>query len=260
MLLTSLALNWLIGADAFRLDPAALHIDGLAYTAEQEVRDRLGLAGDARPNVFRLRTAAMAGALSTLPTVAAADVGVALPDRIVIRVTEREPVLVWRTPSGAFLADVEGALISAVAAAPTGLPLIDDRRQASQQLAVGDFVDPVDVAAVLRLAAITPAMLGSRASTLELSVDDADGYVLRSPDPPWRAVFGPYTANLRTPEANIDRQVQCLRSLLGQGEERVEVVYLAVADDACGTFRERPTPSARIFQNVGRSPTPAGGA
>jgi hypothetical protein len=267
------AMYWLTTAAAFRIDPQSIRIGGLAYTDEQQVREAVGLAGDGRPNVFRVHAGAMAEALRSLPSVASAEVVVALPDRLEIDIVEREPLIVWRTGSHAFLADIGGALLAEVApagsplpdpassaspspggsAAPaTPLPQVEDLRAASQALAVGARLDAVDMAAARLLLTITAQDVGSLALALQLTIDDEDGYALVSQQPPWRAVFGFYTANLRQPADLVPRQRQCLASILAGGEDRLEVVYLAVAGDSCGTYRDRPTPSALFSQNVGK--------
>jgi hypothetical protein len=101
---------------------------------------------------------------------------------------------------------------------------------------------------VLKLAALTPADVDSAATSFSLFIDDENGFTLGADLPAWRAVFGHYTPNLR-PVDMIDQQVQCLRSLLADREQQVAVIYLAPAEDRCGTFRARPTPGARIFHN-----------
>ena len=85
-----------------------------------------------------------------------------------------------------------------------------------------------------QLLALTPESLGSRASSLQLRVDEYDGYVLSS-DRGWQAVFGHYTPTLQPPTV-VPRQVQCLRWLLAAEERRLERVRLAVSEDGCGTF------------------------
>jgi cell division septal protein FtsQ len=246
-------LYWLTSAEQFRLDPQAIVINGLAGTSEVDVRERLGIAPEARPNVFRLRAAQMADAVRTLPSVASAEVVVALPDRLEVHVVERQPLLVWRVGERAFRADAEGALISAADPAAGGLQVVTDDRAASRELAVGGRLDEVDVQAARLLLTLTPAELGSRSAGLAVTIDDADGYVLVSQAPAWRAIFGFYTANLRRPADLVPRQRQCLASLIAAGEDRLAVAYLAVSADGCGTYREGPTPSALFFQNVGRS-------
>jgi hypothetical protein len=257
------AMYWLTTAAAFRINAQSVRIGGLAYTDEQQVREAVGLAGDGRPNVFRVHAGAMAEALRNLPSVASAEVIVSLPDRLEIDIVERQPLVVWRTESGAFLADISGALLAEVApaglaspdpgssAAPAApLPQVEDLRAASQGLAIGGRLDAVDMAAVRLLLTITPQDVGSRALALQLTVDDEDGYALVSEQPPWRAVFGFYTSNLRRPEDLVPRQRQCLESLITGGEDRLSIAYLAVDGDGCGTYRDRPTPTALFSQNV----------
>jgi hypothetical protein len=261
------AMYWLTTAAAFRIDAQSVRIGGLAYTDEEQVREAVGLAGEGRPNVFRVHAGAMAEALRNLPSVASAEVVVSLPDRLEIDIVERQPLLVWRTGRGAFLSDISGALLADVAparsaspdpgnsAAPTAaapLPQVEDLRAASQALDVGGRLDAVDMAAARLLLTITPHDVGSRALTLQLTVDDEDGYALVSQQPAWRAVFGFYTSNLRRPEDLVPRQRQCLASLIAGGEDRLSIAYLAVDGDSCGTYRDRPTPSALFSQNVGK--------
>lgn len=248
-------LYWLTSAEQFRLDPQAVVISGLAGTSELEVRERLGFTPGARPNVFRLRVAQMADAVRSLPSVASAEVVVALPDRLEVHVVERQPLLVWRVGESAFSTDAEGALISVTDAEAAGLPVVTDDRAASSELAIGGRLDEVDLQAARLLLTLTPADLGSRSVGLAVTVNDADGYALVSQAPPWRAIFGFYTANLRRPADLVPRQRQCLASLIAAGEDRVAVAYLAVSADGCGTYREGPTPSALFSQNVGRSGT-----
>jgi cell division septal protein FtsQ len=250
MLAASLALNWLTAAERFQLDPAKVDVIGVHFTDEQLARAALAQAG-ARPNLFRLSTLSIARAVEALPPVARAELRVALPDRLTIAVVERRPLFVWRAGDESVLVDAEGVAISPADAAGGELPLVTDERSAARPLAVGERLDSIDLAAALKLAALSPAGLDSAASRLSLSVEDEDGFVLVAEAPAWRAVFGHYTPNLR-PVGMIDQQVQCLRSILAQREAQLTVVYLAPAEDRCGTFRARPTPSAHIFQNVGR--------
>ncbi len=67
---TAAGVYWFVSTDRFRLDPDQVHISGLVYTDEPTLRAAIGLAEDARPNVFRLKPAQMAEALRDLPSVA----------------------------------------------------------------------------------------------------------------------------------------------------------------------------------------------
>jgi hypothetical protein len=121
-----------------------------------------------------------------------------------------------------------------MAATDPGLPVVEDSRLPAAPPAIGTFLPATDVAVMRQLLALTPESLGSRASSLQLRVDEYDGYVLSS-DRGWQAVFGHYTPTLQPPTV-VPRQVQCLRWLLAAEEKRLERVRLAVSEDGCGTF------------------------
>lgn len=245
VLLSAIGVYWLVNAGTFRLNPGSVELRGLRHTTPEVARLTMGLAEGATPNLFRLRTTDMERALADLPAVARAEVSAVLPDRLVVQVTERQPLFVLRTPAGSFLVDPAGVLLIDATAADPGLaslPLVDDwRSDAGRELAVGGVMEPVDLAAVLQLAAVTPELLGSSAGRLTLAITDHDGFVMTTEPTMWRAVFGHYTPTLRRPD-RIAQQVQCLRSLLGEGEANVRTVYLEPVGDRCGTFAGRPSP------------------
>jgi cell division septal protein FtsQ len=245
------SIGWLVTDRRFALDDASVAISGLRYTDAAAVRAAIGLPEGSSPNVFLLHTSDMRRALATLPAVASARVEAILPDRLEVAVTERTPVVAVHTAAGEYLVDSTGAILYELGggqSAGAGLPLVDDERRSSPaDMAVGGTLDQVDLAAILQLAAVTPATVGSVATSLALSIDDTDGYVLTAEPGGWRAVFGQYTANLRSPDL-IARQVQCLRSLLASGESDIVTVYLSPLEDRCGTYVPRATPS----------PTPSG--
>lgn len=252
MLGASLGLNWLAAPERFQLEPARVEIRGLAHTAEDTARAALAL-GDSRPNLFRLRTVPLVHALEALPAVARVEAHVGLPDHLTLVVVERVPVMVWQSGGRRVLVDAAGIAISEATLGEAQLPLVSDGRSAAAPLAPGDQLDSIDLAAALKLAALTPATLDSSAGSLSLAIDDENGFTIVAAAPAaWRAVFGHYTPNLRTVDM-IDAQVQCLRSLLAAREAQMAVIYLAPSEDRCGTFRARPTPRARIFHNGQRS-------
>jgi hypothetical protein len=242
LLATSAALYGLTVRDEFRLDPTRVTIDGAVYTPIDAVTGMLALDTGVRPNVFRLRTVELVDALRELPAVLEADVDAILPDRLAIRLHEREPILVWQWGDDRMLVDVEGVMfarLAPTAAPPSSLPLVKDRRARPTPPSEGERLDPVDFEAVRLLAALTPATLGSRAAALELTVDDVEGFTLDAKPGLWHAVFGFYTPQLRSPEL-IPGQVQCLGALLGPSEPGIRTVVLSPADGRCGTFRLRP--------------------
>ncbi len=104
---------------------------------------------------------------------------------------------------------------------------------------MGRSLDAVDLDAARRLASLVPADVGSEADRLDVVVNDPSGFIVVGQPVGWRAVFGFYTASLRTTEL-IPGQVRLLRSLLIGREQLVERVILASETD--GTYVPRPTP------------------
>ncbi len=242
----SAALYWATTDRTFAVDPGAIPISGGRYTAEADIRAALELPRDRLVNIFRIPTGDIEARIEALPAVRDATVSATLPDRIVVTVTERSPMLVWRTAAGAWLVDRDGLLFGGVerasaadlgtGATGTALPAVDDQRIDSP-MALGSVVPPLELAVVRLLLTVTPDMLRSEAPALYLAMEDEQGFVLRAPGL-WTAVFGPYTPVLRPPDI-IPRQVQCLDALLAGRESEVSRVTLALSDDRCGTFRER---------------------
>jgi hypothetical protein len=249
MLAASALLNWLTAPDNFRLDPAQIRVEGLRYTPIVDVVSLMEPEIADRPNMFRLPAQALARRIDALPAVASVEVRASLPDTLSVHVREREPVMIWQADGRSWLVDASGALVADASVGTEDLPTVVDRRSQRTPLEVGGQLDSIDLAAALRLAALTPGLLESAASGLSLEVEDEDGWLLIAEPPSWRAAFGHYTTNLRPPTL-IDQQAQCLRSLLADREADLLVIFLAPSPDGCGTFRARPTPDARIFQNV----------
>jgi hypothetical protein len=189
-------------------------------------------------NVFRYDSAAAAARVAALPTVRRASVRVALPDLVVATIEERVPVVVWSIgdEAGGFLVDDSGLAFAHAASPPAGLPRVADRRAAGARLAVGDRLAAVDLTAARTLLSITPAMLGTAAAGLAVSVTDADGFEMTTRPASWVAVFGPYGDVTRSPDL-VPLQVQCLASLLAAGPEaRVGRVVLSPEGQTCGTY------------------------
>ncbi len=219
-----------------------LELEGARYTSQSAVDSALGLTSTPHPNLFSLDTAKLRRSLLTLPTVTDAQLAVELPDRLVVRIAEPKPILVWATSGARWLVDVDGLLIARAAPgdpATSGLPVFADDRSGDAPMAPGDTLDPTDLAVARRLGALTPLMLGSGASALSFEITESDGFTISSVPKGWLAVFGMYTATLRAPDL-IPSQVQCLSSLLAQvGERKVGTVYLFPEGDRCGTYTTR---------------------
>ena len=195
-------------------------------------------------NLFTLQTGPLEAALRDLPTVESARVTIALPNTLAVAINEREAVMVWKVGERRYLAGSDGELFARLTEeapeAGEGLPVVEDRRASSAGLYVGARLDTVDLDAATRLASLVPADVGSGASELVVWVTDENGFIVRARPASWTAVFGYYTASLRTTEL-IPGQVRLLRSLLYGREPTLEWVILA--SDTDGTYIAKPTPT-----------------
>jgi cell division protein FtsQ len=63
-------------------------------------------------NIFTVEPQAAAERLAALPMVLEATVWPELPDRLVIRITERQPVLIWQIGNDRFLVDTRGVVMA----------------------------------------------------------------------------------------------------------------------------------------------------
>ncbi|MEA2677342.1 MAG: cell division protein FtsQ [Chloroflexota bacterium] len=248
VVLTAGAVFSLVTDSRFALGAAGgstdVELSGLGYTDSGAVMEALGLADAGGNNVFLLHTTDIRRRLLDLPSVADAEVRVVLPNRLVVAITERSPVLRVTRGGATYLLDGDGVVLELRAAnAPPlpELPLIDDRRvELGIPFEIGVRIDPIEAAAMLQIGALTPALIGSAATTIAFSADDTDGFVVSAEPYGWRAVFGFYTPTLRPPSL-IAQQVECLRNLLANGEAGIATIYLAPQGDRCGTYLPRPS-------------------
>jgi hypothetical protein len=224
-----------------------IRLEGGTFTSQEAVEVQLAVPRDA--NLFTLRTEPLETALANLPTVAVAEVTVALPSTLVVRVTEREPILLWRVDERRLLVDIDGRVVGELAAGPAGaaggLPVVVDRRVAARRLEIGSTLDAADLDAARRLASVTPDEVGSAAGELRVAITDEHGFVVTAPGVGWTAIFGFYTPTLRTTDL-IPEQVRLLRSLLAGRETTIDRVVLASATEGTFTLKPgaRPTPTA----------------
>ena len=245
MLACAATTNWMLSDDAFNLDSPTLAGD-MHYTDAQTILLAAGVGEGEHPNVMGLSADEMAREIALIPAVAQVSVTTSLPNHVGISVSERVPVFAVHWSGGTYLVDSSGLVIADVdesKPAELGVPMIEDDRSSAipEQGAAGATVDPIDLAAILQLGAVTPPLVDSTATSLQLSITDDEGFVLTAQPSGWQAIFGQYTPNLR-PTDLIARQVQCLRSLLGAQESDVTTVYLAPLDERCGTYLPSAAP------------------
>ncbi|MGN6359555.1 MAG: cell division protein FtsQ/DivIB [Thermomicrobiales bacterium] len=110
-LLAALALSGVLGylliAGAFSV--RQLDSSGTALTTPAELAVTGGALGQ---NIFAVDPQDVAQRLVGLPAIQHAEVSLALPDRLVVRVVERQPALVWQVGADRFLLDASGMVIA----------------------------------------------------------------------------------------------------------------------------------------------------
>lgn len=206
---------------------------GQHLTEERQIERAVsGLKGAA---LLTLDATALARKLQRLPAVASAKVDARLPGAVRIEIVEKVPTFVWQTSAVRLLGVPDGTLIGQLAlgsdlpAELAALPLIDDQRTDSRSTIVGDRIDPVSLAAALRLSAVAPAALGSLSNEVNVRITDEDGFLLVSTSPAWQADFGFYAApdsgELATLDEQVSAQVAAVRTLFAfQSETEVSWV------------------------------------
>lgn len=86
-----------------------LDLSGAALTTPQQVAAVGGVQGH---NIFTVDTQGIAERLIALPTVREAQVQSALPDRLVVRLVERQPAAIWQAGDTRFLVDQGGFVLA----------------------------------------------------------------------------------------------------------------------------------------------------
>ncbi len=240
VLATGAAIYGAAASPAF--DLRQVNVTGSTYTASSAIEASMGVVPGAHQNLFSFDTARARRALESLPAVSSAQVRVALPDRLIVHVHERQPILAWEVDGTRELIDASGIVVTTEpmsAPLEPGLPVFADDRSSSRALVPGQKLDSTDLAVARLLGAITPGMIAGGVSSLQWTVTDTYGYLLEVTPAHWRAIFGIYTATLRPPSL-IPSQLECLNSLLGTvGATRLEIAYLFPEGGNCGTYVAR---------------------
>ncbi len=236
MILSVLGIWGLAASPAFAY--RELRIDGSDAMLTQRSAIEAAVAGiGGASNVFLIQTDRIAAALDALPAVASADVAVGLPGTLRVHLDERLPVIAWVVGLRRFAVDAAGRLLASYPAdlpGPTAsLVEVVDRRAAAASLDVGARLDPVVLDAATRLGSLRPADVGSVKSRLRIALDDNDGFTVQPLPAGPIAVFGFYTASLRTPDL-IPGQVRLLRSLMVGREATLGRIVLA--SDTGGSY------------------------
>ncbi len=207
------AAAWVVydSASSDRFQVRSVQVLGNVLLSRSEIENVAAVTG---ANVFWVDRGQVAARLRALPLVQSAEVNVALPDAVEVRISERQPAAFWVSGGASYLVDREGIVLKAVdtdtqqARACAGQPC--DPRLAPMPivaqvggppLASGSRVDASALAASAQLATLLPRV-GVEPLSFEWSVDT--GLEVPTRDG-WRARFDN--------QASVDQQVASLRSI-----------------------------------------------
>ncbi len=181
-------LVYLLTAQALTVQRFSLR--GASSISAQEIAAGSGIVGH---NIFTVEPQAVAERLAALPTVREARVWGELPDLLVIRVVERQPVMIWQIGNDHFLLDAGGAVLAVNPPAERvqDLPTVTVREVEPPQ--VGGRVDQAIVGALALLLHSAPEN-GLPIAGLDYS--PRDGFIIHL-DQGRQILFG---ANTRLPE------------------------------------------------------------
>ena len=214
---------WLLEGPWLRIGSVAWA--GARYTSSNDVAAILEpLKGS---SLLTLDDTAVAARLTSLPAVRAARVEPTLPGGISVQLEEKAPALIWQTSAVRLVVAADGAVFGETAlgaslAPLAGLPLVDDRRRASLDIYIGDRIPEPEWSIAIRLAAINPATLGSKAKALQVRLDDRCGFVIAPRNGAgWATAMGLYGMD-PDPTATATRigaQVAAIRTLFAAHRE-----------------------------------------
>jgi cell division septal protein FtsQ len=141
---------WFSSADLFYV--RGVRVEGNWRLPEAELLAMSGLEG---VNVFWADTQAATRAIAALPDVEAVQVRCGLPADCVIRLVEREALLVWRQGEAQIWIGADGTAVPARGHLPNAIVL---DAAGSEALRPGERLDPVLVAAVQELERLQPSV------------------------------------------------------------------------------------------------------
>jgi len=180
-------------------------------------------------SLLSLDTSALLERVRQLPAVADARVETGLPGTLQVTISEKKPVLIWRTASAQLVAAADGSIMDSrsLSEVLTGelkrLPIVNDTRPRTQTPKPGDDLPDGDMRTATRLLALDPKLIGSRARHFDVSVDREYGFEIVSTSPPWQAALGFYELDPMddrdTADARLDQQLAAIRTLFSTRRE-----------------------------------------
>lgn len=238
------SLAWLVGGPWLRVRAVSWEGAGWTPLAQLEaiVQPILG------ESLLLIDSAGLAAELGTLPAVERASVDITAFGEMRVSLVEGGAVAVWQTSAARLLLAEDGTVIGVqsrdarLPASLVGLPLVDDLREASHDLTVGDAVARQDLEGAVALSALPGSRFGSQAATLTVELDPTYGFVVSSPQAGWRAAFGYYGMSAAdTPEttaARIEAQVAAVRTLFASHPE-AQIAWVDARNPGRVYFRAR---------------------
>jgi cell division protein FtsQ len=167
--LLSVGLSVLLAAfalsDDFAVDTVVIRGNSIAYA--DSIVERSGAIGE---SIFRVDTQLVAERVASHPSVESAEVRAELPDRVIVRVVEREPSIVWQTGEQAVLVDEHGWVLAR--GELENLPRVVELD--GELPALGTQV-PVE------LVSAAHHLLQEFGSTMTLEFDEIDGFTVHLP-------------------------------------------------------------------------------
>lgn len=156
---------------------------GVAALPGSTIAEATGVLGQ---SVFRVESAAVAQRIAALPGVQRSDVYTETPDTIVVRIEERQPVLIWDSADRSYLVDDAGDVLGQPDAnAPPSLPHLQALPGIPTPI-TGGRVGSDPIRATLALNQRLPTETGLTQAAITL--DPVMGVVIQTGA--WRAVLG----------------------------------------------------------------------
>jgi hypothetical protein len=216
---------WLVGGPSLRI--RAVSYSGADWT------ERAALDAVTEPMIGRSALLVNAGAIATelggLPGVESAAVDIGLFGRVQVVLVEGDAVVIWRTNAAQLLVAEDGTVVGSQSRDATvpdmyaDLPFVDDQREASHDLWIGDQLPSDEVEAARALGDLPADRLGTASAVLRISVDPTYGFILSSPQAGWQAAMGYYAnAPQDTPatiRGRVSEQASSIRTLFAEHPE-----------------------------------------
>ena len=220
--------------------------EGGSYTQAADVEDVLAEARGR--SVLAVDTRELRDRLEELPSIADAEVTASLTGEVRASLVEPGATVIWQAGAGRLLVSADGTLFGALpkdaelSTALASLPMVSDERSLAGRLSVGDRIEPAMLETTMRVVAIDPAALGSKASGLAVRLDDEFGFRLVSDEAGWEVALGVYGTDPRETSAEaaarLDRQVTAVRTLFSSRPE-AEIGWVDVRNPGKVYFRAK---------------------